>query len=205
MSRPVDSESTNIDFSLIADTIFLLLRGYKITHKQYFLFNKNIEDYNKLIDYKSSPISFQSLYSGTSPHYRLVSNYYVLSMLPLPKVSMKLSSPFDFYNHHTDINKKANKISTLIWFNQFCKSVVTFLNNNELINIPEFPTLEEIQDDKVEIKKSVLNWMLEIIHPPSNEEKDDKEMNQNESIIKRVDQNFHVIHKEEFDPSNVHD
>lgn len=34
----LDSESTNIDFSLIADTIFI--RVLKITHKQYFYLTK---------------------------------------------------------------------------------------------------------------------------------------------------------------------
>ena len=85
-SDVLNSESHEIDFELIADTVFLLLRRIELSKKQITIFCENLEKYNKLIEFspETQITRYQSIFSGTKPHYRYIINSYVLSMLPLP-------------------------------------------------------------------------------------------------------------------------
>ena len=107
-------------------------------------------------------INIQSQHSGTGPHYRLATNSYILSMLPLPQVSKGYVSPFAFYGRKQEFKKKTTKISTIMWYNRFFRTVLQILNAEVPIVIPKFP--EPVEDkEHDEIKSEIYEWIQEVL------------------------------------------
>lgn len=184
------------------------LKCIDISSTQSLKFKENIDRYNQINQYSpTSPIRIQSVFSGTNPHSRLATNSYVLTMLPIPNIMNTyngISSPFDFYKKKSDFSKKINKISTLKWFNDFFRTLLTLMNNKEFINIPRFPDLDEKKQDKDEIKKCIYNWMTEVINTPQSILENKTKKIENQSIIKKVDEDFQIKEEENFDPSKLY-
>ena len=203
----LNSKSHEINFEIIADSIFLLLRGIEISHKQIEMLVTNLNRYNKFIEFnpRTKIVRYQSPFSGTCPFYRQVTNSYVMSMLPLPNISSNFNSPFSFYNWRTkNLTKNLNKISTLKWFNQFFETVLQLINHNELIDIPQFPQNdEEEESDSEYIKKLIFEWINAII--TKSNEMQVRVIDFNSTIIKSVDNDFKVKEEEAFDITKLPD
>ena len=103
----LNSKSSNIDFNLITDTVFLRLRGVEITMKQSMIFIDNMNHFHKLTK-TNSPIRVQNEFCGRYPYFRLRTNSWALSMMPLPAITNDVPSLFSFYDSKTSSKKKTN-------------------------------------------------------------------------------------------------
>ena len=112
----IDKEYLEIDpldfnFKSISDTLFLLFKSVGLSKEQIDKFQDDVNEYSCYLyqnPFSNPKITVQSIFSGTSPHYRYVSNSYILSLLPLPQ-QCNQSSPLTFFKKISWFRRKLNK------------------------------------------------------------------------------------------------
>lgn len=121
----LNSECANTDFSYILDTLFLLFRSVKLSDTQLKTFQYLINNFTKYLETNGfNGIQIQSIYSGSVPYNRYVTNSYALSLAPIPLAENQISV-FTFFKKDFQLTKKIQKLSSQRWF---LRLLATMLN-----------------------------------------------------------------------------
>ena len=74
------------------------------------------------------------------------------------------------------------------------------------IPAPQFPNIEDSENDSDQILKIILDWMNEIFDYDHKENLNDSEVDENSNVIQKIDDNIHIVKEvEQFDASNIFD
>ncbi|KAK8875427.1 hypothetical protein M9Y10_005592 [Tritrichomonas musculus] len=74
------------------------------------------------------------------------------------------------------------------------------------IPAPQFPNIEDSENDSDQILKIILDWMNEIFNYDHKENLNDSEVDENSNVIQKIDDNIHIVKEvEQFDASNIFD
>lgn len=83
-----------------------MFRSVKLSDSQTNTFQFFVNSFTNYIENNGFPgVKVQSIYSGTMPHYRYVTNCYVMPLAPVPyQIGVKIV--FSFFEHDFELNKK---------------------------------------------------------------------------------------------------
>ncbi len=155
----------DFNFRAIADTLFLLFKSIKLNKEQIEVFQNNVNEYSCYLinnPFSNPKITIQSIFSGTAPHYRYVSNSYLLSLLPLP-TQCNRSSPLTFFQNDKSVKKKTKKITTFQWFSKLMCTITSLSFNCSPIEKIKFPKLDKKVEGS-EVFNIVGDWLSSVFN-----------------------------------------
>lgn len=152
----LNSNNGKFNFDSITDTIINFLNRKNMSEKQLIDFRNQIKEYTAFSQ-NTIKISHQSVYSGTSPHYRQVTSNYENKILH--QSDNESSETFvNFYSpKKKNHNSKSNNFSMIQWF----KNILKIVKMTQIINEPiDFFKLLKF-DEKINkfTKKKIIGWL----------------------------------------------
>lgn len=160
----------DVNFAFIYDIVFKLFKCVELDIEVIDAFQDTVNGYTNylFVNTNSLPkVKIQSVFSGTSPHYRYRTNSYIMSLLPLPG-NGTYSTPFSFFKKDISCKRRLKRLSTYQWF---CKLLCTITNIQyydmeiEEYSFPKLP--EEISGN--DIYNIISNWINCIIADKAGE------------------------------------